>query len=198
MLSSRLLRVALPVLVLPFVRTTPAAAIVGVGIEPKAIYTSTTAGDLNANYSSSAGGGYQFGVDAKWGKGVWIRPGLHWRELGFDLQQVAPGGSDGVSFSGLYVPVVAGVGLDLKIVSFALGAGPTYQHVASVGDNDFAIGDDDVESSQFGAKVMAQASAFGITLEGAYEQGFDSVLKNDAEYGESKLEIWSIGLGMKF
>ncbi len=176
----------------------PAAAVAGVGIEPKLIATFTTATDLNSSYSSSSGTGYQVGVDFKWGSGFWIRPGAHWRNLNFELAQTATGGSDGVSLSGLYFPLVAGLALDLKIVAVALGAGPTYQHVASVGDNNFAIGKDQVDTGQFGAKVMGQASAFGLTLEGAYERGLENVLKDDTEYGDSKLDIWSIGLGMKF
>lgn len=173
------------------------AIVGGPVIEPKLMATFTTVSGLNSNYLSSSSTGYQVGADLRFGKTFWLRPGLHYRRLEMGIERVT-GGSDGVPLSGLYFPLVVGAGIDLKIVSFAGGVGPTYQTVLDVGENDFGITDEDVTGGFFGAKAMGQVSLFGITVEGAYEHSLSNVLENATEYGDSALDIWSVGLGMKF
>ena len=154
--------------------------------------------DLSATWSQSGGEvGYHFGGDVRFGQFFTIAPGLHWQQLGFSLKDNA-GASTGISLSGIQVPMMFGVGVDLKVVDARVQAGPTVTFLTSVGSNDLLLAKSDFKSTSFGGQIGAAVDILMVTIDLSYEYSFTQLFAVDTPYGSGKLGVARIGLGVKF
>jgi hypothetical protein len=178
----------------------PAGALGLLGFQVVVGATNTQLSDLNATHTSNNDVGFDAGVNLNLGHGIlFIRPGLHYRSLGFDLEETSPTRiSDGVRVAGMYVPLMAGVGFNLGPIAAKAGGGPTLQFVGDVDGNDFGLNTDNVTGSYWGFRLMGQARIAMFEAELGYEQGLSNLLDDEARFGGSKPDTWSLGLGFLF
>jgi hypothetical protein len=154
--------------------------------------------DLSDTYSQSGGEvGYHFGGDVRFGQFFTIAPGFHWQQLRFSLKDDA-GTSTGISLSGIQVPVLFGLGIDLKVVDARIQAGPTVTFLTSVGSNDLLLEKSDFKSTSFGGQIGAAVDVLMVTIDLSYEFPFTQLFSAETPYGKGKLGVTRVGLGVKF
>ena len=154
--------------------------------------------DLSAPYSQSGGEvGYHFGGDIRFGQFFTVAPGLHWQQLRFSLKDDA-GTSTGISLSGIQVPVLFGLGVDLKVVDARVQAGPTVTFLTSVGSNDLSLEKSDFKSTSFGGQIGVAVDILMVTIDLSYEFPFTQLFAAETPYGKGKLGVTRLGLGVKF
>lgn len=158
----------------------------------------SSASDLSSDYDGSSGDmGWMLGGNVRIGKTFFVAPGVWWGENKFDLKQDG-GESDGISLKGFNIPVVVGVGFDLKILALDIYAGPTLNILTGVSSNRFDLGKDDFKSTGFGGQIGATADVLFLTLMGSYEIPFSDLYEGSEPYGGGKLGITRVGLGFHF
>jgi len=154
--------------------------------------------DLSSDYNASSGDmGWMLGGNVRIGKTFFIAPGVWWGENKFDLKQDG-GDSDGISLKGFNIPVVVGVGFDLKLLALDIYAGPSLNILTGVASNRFDLVKDDFKSTAFGGQVGATVDVLFLTLMGSYEIPFSDLYQGGEPYGGGKLGITRVGLGFRF
>lgn len=155
--------------------------------------------ELNEGYDQSSGStGYHFGGDLVFGKLLSIAPGIHWQSLAFDLTDEAADKTDGISLSGIQVPLMVGLGLDLKVVKARVYAGPTVTFLTGVGDNDFGLTKDDFTSTAFGGQIGASVDILMFSVEVGQEFPFSDLFASESPYGKGKLGVTRVGIAFTF
>lgn len=154
--------------------------------------------DLNSTYSQSSGDvGYHFGGDVRFGNLFTIAPGFHWQQLKFALKDDT-GVSNTISLNGIQVPVLVGLGVDLKVVDARIQAGPTVTFLTGVGSGDLALAKSNFKSTTFGGQIGAAVDILMVTIDLSYEFPFTQVFESETPFGKGKLAVARLGLGVKF
>ncbi len=154
--------------------------------------------DLSAAYGGSGSDvGYHFGGDVRFGNFFSIAPGVHWQQLKFKLQDNT-GASNAVSLNGIQVPVLFGVGVDLKVVDARIQAGPSATFLTSVGSGELGLAKSDFKSTTFGGQVGVAVDILMVTIDLSYEFPFTQAFASETPYGKGKLAVARLGLGVKF
>lgn len=154
--------------------------------------------DLSSGYDASSGDlGWMLGGNVRIGKTLFVAPGFWWGENKFELKQDG-GESDGISLKGFNIPVMVGLGFDLKLLALDVYAGPTLNILTGVSSNRFDLGKDDFKSTAFGGQIGATVDVLFLTLLGSYEIPFTDLYEDAGTYGSGKLGVGRIGLGFRF
>ena len=154
--------------------------------------------DLSSGYDASSGDiGWMVGGNVRIGKTFFVAPGVWWGENKFELKQDG-GESDGISLKGFNIPVVVGLGFDLKILALDVFAGPTLNILTGVSSNRFDLVKDDFKRTAFGGQIGATVDVLFLTLMGSYEIPFTDLYDSSDTYGSGKLGLGRLGLGFRF
>jgi hypothetical protein len=160
--------------------------------------TFSSVSELSSDYDASSGDiGWMLGGNVRIGKTFFVAPGLWWGENKYELKQDG-GPSGGISLKGFNIPVVVGLGFDLKIVALDIYAGPTLNILTGVSANQFGLGKDDFKSTSFGGQIGATVDVLFLTILGSYEIPFTDLYDDASTYGSGKLGVGRIGLGFHF
>jgi hypothetical protein len=172
----------------------PAAAQVpGLDVDIRAGVNLTTLGDAPAEYESDTDLGYFVGGDVRFGKLFFVQPGFYYQHQTVELTSGSL--SDGIGVSSIMIPLQVGVDVDLKLLGAELGIGPTFTFNTSVGDNDFGIEKDNLNSTRVGGLISAKAYVLFIGGFIGYQFDFTEAFK-DADAGG--FNQWMFGLGVNF
>lgn len=161
--------------------------------------TFSSISELSEGYDASSGEvGWALGGNVRIGKTFFIAPGLWWQEVRFKLEDEQAGESDVMALRGFQVPVMVGLGFDLKVVGIDVYAGPTVTFLSKVGDNQFGLEKEAFKSTAFGGQIGAAVQVLFLTVLGSYEIPFTDVYDSDTPYGKGKLGVTRVGLGFRF
>lgn len=154
--------------------------------------------DLSSGYDASSGDmGWMLGGNVRIGKTFFVAPGVWWGEDKFNLKQDA-GESDAISLKGFNIPVVVGLGFDLKLLALDVYAGPTMRILTGVSSNRFDLVKDDFKGTSFGGQIGATANILFLTVLASYEMPFSDLYDDAGTYGAGKLGVTRVGLGIRF
>jgi hypothetical protein len=154
---------------------------------------------LSGDYDASSGDlGWMLGGNVRIGKTFFVAPGLWWGEDKFNLKDDQGNVSDGISLKGFQIPVMVGVGFDLKVLALDVYAGPTLKILTGVAENRFDLVKDDFKSTAFGGQVGATVEVLFLSILGSYEIPFTDLYHDAGTYGGGKLGVGRIGLGFHF
>lgn len=185
---------ALLVLALLLTARLPASA---QSLRLKAGVTSTKLLEVVSPYGGGAALGWTVGGDLQVGSLISVAPGAHLQQLTASFTD-AEGREDHVGLRALQVPVTLGVGLDLKVVSLRLFAGPTLTFVRSVGDNDVGILEEDVRRTLLGGTYGVEGSLLVLNGFVARDRSFSAVFRGGVPYGGGALTVTKVGVGLRF
>ena len=180
-----------------------AALLIAACISAKAQFSLGVKGGINFsqintdNLSSSTRTGYQAGVFARIGGGLYLQPELYLSGTGGDFHSGDNSVSGHVSFTNLNVPLLLGKSFGAKDLNFRIMAGPVYTSVLSKNlsesinnaYNDFGKYNNSTLGFQAGAGVDIGA----ITADLRYEGGLSKINSN---YGQRQ-NLFALSVGFK-
>jgi len=179
------------------------ALLVAMCISAKAQFSLGVKGGINFsqintdNLSSSTRTGYQAGIFARIGGGLYLQPELYLSGTGGDFHSNDNSVSGHVSFTNLNVPVLIGKSFGSENLNFRIMAGPVYTSVLSNNlsqsinnaYNDFGKYNNSTLGFQAGAGVDIGA----ITADLRYEGGLTKINPN---YGQRQ-NLFALSVGFK-
>lgn len=183
------------------------ALLIAVSISAKAQFSLGIKGGVNLssintdNLNKSTLTGYQAGVFARIGSGLYIQPEVYLGSSGgkFDSNNDGTDYNAQVRFTTLNVPLLLGESFGPKNLNFRIMAGPVYSYVLNT-DKSFS---DNFESayadfghynnSTLGYQVGAGVDVGAATVDLRYEGGLS---KLNSDYGQ-RANIWSLSVGFK-
>lgn len=165
------------------------------GIKGGANFSKIDRSDLN----SSTLVGYQAGVFARLGGGVYLQPELYLSSTGGKFQSDDNVYSAKVKFTNLNVPVLIGTKFGEKNLNFRIMAGPIYTSVlskdetfsANVGAAQADFGH--YKNSTLGFQAGAGVDIGAITADLRYEGGLSKI---DSDFG-ARQSLWALSIGFK-
>ena len=180
-----------------------AALLIAACISAKAQFSLGVKGGINFskintdNLSSSTRTGYQAGVFARIGGGLYLQPELYLSGTGGDFHSGDNSVSGHVSFTNLNVPLLLGKSFGAKDLNFRIMAGPVYTSVLSKNlsesinnaYNDFGKYNNSTLGFQAGAGVDIGA----VTADLRYEGGLSKINSN---YGQRQ-NLFALSVGFK-
>lgn len=166
-------------------------------IRLKAGVTSTTLSEVASPYAGGSALGWTVGGDVQFGSLLSVAPGAHLQQLTFSFTD-AENREDNVGLRTLQVPVTLGVGLDLKVVSLRVFAGPTLTFVRSVGNNEVGLIAEDVRRTLLGGTYGVEGNLLFLSGFLARDRTFSSVFRGWVPYGEGALTVTKVGVGIRF
>ncbi len=152
------------------------------------------------NLKSSTVNGYQAGLFARFGSGLYLQPELYVSSTGGKFQ--SPDGlyNGDVKFTNLNLPLLLGARFGSKNLNFRLMAGPIYTYTINKNENfsnnfvsayrDFG----DYNNSTLGFQAGGGVDIGPITADLRYEGGLTDVNKN---FGQRQ-KLWALSVGFKF
>jgi hypothetical protein len=156
------------------------------------------------NVSESSVTGYQAGLFARFGSGLYVQPELYLGSSGgkFNFQNnnntVTTNGK--VTFTTLNVPLLLGKGFGGDNLNFRIMAGPIFSYVLSKNEN---FGDNlgdaykdfgNYKNSTLGYQVGGGVDIGHITADLRYEGGLTKI---NESFGQRQ-NIWALSVGFKF
>jgi hypothetical protein len=183
------------------------AILIAFSISAKAQFSLGIKGGLNFsnintdNLHESNLTGYQAGVFARVGSGLYLQPEVYLGSSGgkFDSNNNGEDYSGQVRFTTLNVPLLVGESFGTKAVNFRIMAGPVYSYFLSAdksfSDNFNAAYNDfgHYNNSTLGYQVGAGVDVGAATVDLRYEGGLS---KLNSDYGQ-RANIWSLSVGFK-
>lgn len=166
-------------------------------IRLKAGVTSTKLSEVGSPYAGGSALGWTLGGDVQFGSLVSVAPGAHLQQLTFSFTD-AQDREDNVGLRTLQVPVTIGVGLDLKVVSLRVFAGPTLTFVRSVGNNEVGLIAEDMRSTLLGGTYGVEGNLLFFSGFLAQDRTFSTVFRGGVPYGEGALTVTKVGVGIRF
>lgn len=185
-----------------------AALLVALSISAKAQFSLGVKGGVNFskittdNLNESTVAGYQAGLFARVGTGVYLQPELYVSSKGgkFSTTNNNTTYSGDVKFTTLNVPLLVGTAFGDDNLNFRIMGGPIYSYVMDKSRNfsanfngayaDFG----DYKNSTLGYQVGAGVDIGSITADLRYEGGLTKVNEN---YGQRQ-NLWALSVGFKF
>ncbi|HWZ15737.1 MAG TPA: porin family protein [Mucilaginibacter sp.] len=181
------------------------AVLVAVSISAKAQFSLGIKGGVNYstintdNLKSSSVAGYQAGLFARLGGGVYLQPELYLSSTGGKFNSNDNQYSGDVKFTNLNVPVLLGLRFGPKNLNLRVMAGPIYTSVLSSNENistSFRTAYNDFghyKNSTLGYQAGAGIDLGSITADLRYEGGFSDIGQN---YGQRQ-NLWALSVGFK-
>jgi hypothetical protein len=182
------------------------AVLVAVSISAKAQFSLGIKGGVNYstinsdNLRASSVAGYQAGLFARLGGGVYLQPELYLSSTGGQFQSNDNQFSGNVKFTNLNVPVLLGLRFGPKNLNLRVMAGPIYTSVLSTSENisdSFRSAYNDFgqyKKSTLGYQAGAGVDLGSITADLRYEGGLNDINSN---YGQRQ-KLWALSVGFKF
>lgn len=185
------------------------AFLVAVCISAKAQFALGVKGGVNfseidtRNFSESTTAGYEAGLFARIGGGIYLQPELYLASKGgkFDFGNNGNSdyGSGSVRFTTLNVPLLLGERFGGQDFNFRVMAGPVYTYNLSTSENfqqNFNSAYQDFgkyNNSTLGLQVGAGVDIGAITADLRYEGGLSRINPN---YGQRQ-NLWALSIGFK-
>lgn len=155
------------------------------------------------NLKESTTTGYQAGLFARVGKGIYLQPELYLGSKGgqfdFNTNNNTTVTSGKVTFTTLNVPLLIGESFGAKNFNFRIMAGPIYSYYLNRSDNFSAnINAAYADFGKYNKSTLGYQAGFGIdiasiTADLRYEGGLTKI--NDS-YGQ-RPNIWALSVGFK-
>ncbi len=182
------------------------AVLVAVSISAKAQFSLGVKGGVNYstinsdNLRASSVAGYQAGVFARLGGGLYLQPELYLSSTGGQFNSSDNSVSGNVKFTNLNVPVLLGLRFGPKNLNLRVMGGPIYTSVLSKNEsfsaglnqayNDFGH----YKNSTLGVQAGAGVDLGSITADFRYEGGLNDI---NSSYGQRQ-KLWALSIGFKF
>jgi hypothetical protein len=154
------------------------------------------------NLSESTKTGYQAGLFARFGSGLYVQPEVYLSSTGgkFNSSSTTGNYSGDVKFTNLNVPLLIGHQFGSKSLNFRLMAGPIYTYVldkdqsysANFGSAYADFGN--YKNSTLGFQAGGGVDIGAITADLRYEGGLTKISDN---YGQRQ-NLWALSVGFKF
>jgi hypothetical protein len=184
------------------------ALLIAVSIGAKAQFSLGVKGGINFskintdNLKQSSVTGYQAGLFARVGKGVYLQPELYLSSCGgdFDSNNNGTAYSAHVKFTNLNVPLLLGYAIGPKNLNFRLMAGPVYMYALDKKEtfsNNFTEAYHDFGSyknSTLGIQGGAGVDIGNVTADLRYQAGLTKVNDNFNQ----RQNLWALSVGFKF
>jgi hypothetical protein len=182
------------------------AVLVAVSISAKAQFSLGIKGGVNYstintdNLRSSSVAGYQAGLFARIGGGLYLQPEVYLSSTGGKFNSNDNQYSGDVKFTNLNVPVLLGLRFGPKNLNLRVMAGPIYTSVLSTNENisdSFRSAYNDFgqyKKSTLGYQAGAGIDLGSITADLRYEGGLNDINPN---YGQRQ-RLWALSVGFKF
>jgi Outer membrane protein beta-barrel domain len=184
------------------------AIVVAIGISAKAQVDFGIKGGVNYshidadNFHSSNVTGYQAGLFARFGGGLYLQPEAYLNSTGGDFDSNTNGTAYNahVKFTNLTVPVLLGLKFGPKNLNFRVMAGPEYTYMLSksesFSDNFNAAFND---FGKYNNSTLGYQAGFGvdlgpITADLRYQGGLNKV---NSDFGQTQ-KLWALSVGFKF
>jgi len=154
------------------------------------------------NFHNSSITGYQAGLFARVGGGIYLQPEVYISSCGgdFDSYQNNTAYSGHVRFTNLDVPVLLGLRFGPKNLNLRVMAGPVYNYILSKDEsfssnftgalNDFGH----YNNSTLGYQAGAGIDLGNVTLDARYQGGLSHL---NSDFGQTQ-RLWAISVGFKF
>lgn len=185
-----------------------AALLIAVGISAKAQFSLGIKGGLNFshidadNFKSSSVTGYQAGLFARVGSGIYVQPELYLNSTGGDFDSNSNGTDYNahVKFTNLTLPVLLGIKFGPKNLNFRVMAGPEYTYMLNKTEtfsNNFEAAFNDF--GKYNNSTLGYQAGFGvdlgpITADLRYQGGLNKV---NSDFGQTQ-KLWALSVGFKF
>jgi hypothetical protein len=183
------------------------ALLIAVSISAKAQFSLGIKGGVNFsnintdNLHQSTLTGYQAGVFARIGGGLYLQPEVYLGSSGgkFDSNNNGTDYNAQVRFTTLNVPLLLGESFGTKSVNFRIMAGPVYSYFLNTDknfSNNFEGAYTDFghyNNSTLGYQVGAGVDVGAATVDLRYEGGLSRL---NSDYGQ-RANIWSLSVGFK-
>ncbi|MDB5125289.1 MAG: hypothetical protein JWP94_3418 [Mucilaginibacter sp.] len=181
------------------------AVLIAVSISAKAQFSLGIKGGVNYstinsdNLKASSVAGYQAGLFARLGGGVYLQPELYLSSTGGEFHSSDNSVSGNVKFTNLNVPLLLGLRFGPKNLNLRVMAGPIYTSILSKNEN-FSSGLTNAYSdfghyknSTLGYQAGAGIDLGSITADLRYEGGLNDV---NSSYGQRQ-RLWALSIGFK-
>jgi hypothetical protein len=154
------------------------------------------------NFHNSSVTGYQAGVFARIGGGLYLQPEAYISSSGgdFDSYQNNTGYNAHIKFTNLDIPVLVGLRFGPKNLNARIMAGPVYNYIMSKNEN-FSANFNDAfndfghyNNSTLGYQAGAGVDVGNITLDARYQGGLGKI---NSDFGQTQ-HLWAISVGFKF
>jgi len=184
------------------------ALLVAVCISAKAQFNLGIKGGVNFskidadNFHNSSIAGYQAGLFARIGGGIYLQPEVYISSSGgdFDSYQNNTAYSGHVRFTNLDVPLLLGLRFGPKNLNLRVMGGPVYNYILNKNENfsdnitsafnDFGH----YNNSTLGYQAGAGVDLGNITLDARYQGGLGKI---NSDFGQTQ-KLWAISVGFKF
>lgn len=177
--------------------------LVAVSITAKAQFSLGIKGGVNFsnintdNLSSSNRTGYQAGVFARIGGGLYVQPEMYVSGTGGDFHSNDNSVSGHVSFTNLNIPLLLGKRFGTSGTNFRIMAGPVYtgvlSHSLSQSISDAYHDFGNYKSGTLGYQAGVGVDILGLTADLRYEGGLTKI---NPSYGQ-RANIFSLSVGFK-
>jgi hypothetical protein len=151
---------------------------------------------VSDDIESSMGIGYHIGFDYKRGKFFYWQVGVRFNNAVYDLTNVLDS-TDNVSVKDIDIPITGGINFLSainRLVALRLFVSAVPAFTLGVGDNDFGIEKDDLNSFILYGQAGLGVNVAFLVLEAGYNYGFQDVFENS----ESKPGQIFVNLGFRF
>ena len=152
------------------------------------------------NLNSSTVSGYQAGLFARFGSGLYLQPELYVSSTGGKFSSADGLYNGEVKFTNLNVPLLLGTKIGSKDLNFRLMVGPVYTYTINKSENfsaNFVSAYKDFgnyNNSTLGFQAGGGVDVGPITADLRYEGGLSDINKN---FGQRQ-SLWAISVGFKF
>ncbi|MBS1532070.1 MAG: PorT family protein [Bacteroidetes bacterium] len=185
-----------------------AALLVAVCISAKAQFNLGIKGGVNFshidanNFHNSSITGYQAGLFARVGGGVYLQPELYISSCGgdFDSYQNNTAYNGHIRFTNLDVPLLLGLRFGPKNLNLRVMAGPVYNYILNKDEtfsanltsafNDFGH----YNNSTLGYQAGAGIDLGNVTFDARYQGGLSHI---NSDFGQTQ-RLWALSIGFKF
>lgn len=154
------------------------------------------------NFSQSTKTGYQAGLFARFGGGLYLQPEVYLSSTGGKFNSTSGTGnySGDVKFTNLNVPLLLGTSFGEKNLNFRIMAGPIYTAILdkkqsySANFNAAYADFGNYKNSTLGYQAGAGVDIGAITVDLRYEGDLTDI---DRNYGQRQ-HLWALSVGFKF
>jgi hypothetical protein len=185
-----------------------AALLIAACISAKAQFNLGIKGGVNFshidadNFHNSTITGYQAGLFARVGGGVYLQPELYISSSGgkFDSFQNNTVYTGHVRFTNLDVPLLLGLRFGPKNLNLRVMAGPVYNYILNKNENfsdNFESAFQDFghyNNSTLGYQAGAGVDIGNVVLDARYQGGLSKI---NSDFGQTQ-RLWAISVGFKF
>lgn len=145
------------------------------------------------NLKSSSVAGYQAGIFARIGGGIYLQPEVYLSSTGGEFNSNGNTYSGKVKFTNLNIPVLVGLRFGPKNLNLRAMAGPIFTSVLSQNEN-FANGFSTAyNTSTVGYQAGGGIDLGPITADLRYQGDFNNI-NND---NNQKIHLWALSIGIK-